>query len=56
MQLTSVWILPLCVGAAGAVALASVAALLRRDVTELQRSLRPLRVPVSRRAERDRPR
>ena len=54
MQLTTAWIVPLCVGAAGAVSLASIAALVRRDVTELQKSLRPLRVPVPRRAERHR--
>ena len=44
MHLTTAWIVPLGVGAAGAVSLATVAAVLRREVSELQKALRPLRV------------
>lgn len=53
MHLNAVWMAPLIAGGVGAVALAAVAALVRRDVSELQKSMRPLRVPV--RPERRRP-
>lgn len=43
MHLTGAWIATLGVGAAGAVVLATVAALLRREVTRLQKSMMPLR-------------
>lgn len=54
MHLTTAWIVPLCVGAAGAVSLAAVAALVRREIAELQRALRPLRTTDRRRADRHR--
>lgn len=44
MHLTAAWIVPLSIGSAGAAALAAVAALVRREVTELQKAMRPLRV------------
>ncbi len=55
MHLTTAWIVPLCVGAAGAVSLATVAALVRREVAELHRALRPLRVPDRRSPDRRSP-
>ena len=48
MHLDAVWLAPLAAGAAGAAVLAGVAALLRREVAGLQRSMRPLRVPTRR--------
>ena len=44
MHLSPVWIAPLVAGAVGAVSLVAVAAVVRRQVSELQRSMRPLRV------------
>jgi hypothetical protein len=44
MKLSAVWLVPLGIGVLGAGALGLVAARLRRDVAELQKSLRPLRV------------
>ena len=38
------WIAPLVAGAVGAVTLVAVAAVVRKEVAELQRSMRPLRV------------
>ncbi len=43
MHLSAVWLAPLAAGAAGAIALSVVAALARRELTALQRAMRPLR-------------
>lgn len=52
MHLTSSWIVTLGVGAAGAVSLAAVAAVVRREVSELQKAMRPLRVTDRQRRSR----
>lgn len=52
MHLTAAWIALLVAGGLGSLALATVAALLRRDISELQRSMRPLRVRSDRRRDR----
>jgi hypothetical protein len=44
VHLSPVWIAPLIAGAVGAVTLVVTAAVLRKEVAELQRSMRPLRV------------
>lgn len=44
MHLSPAWIAPLVAGAVGAVALVAAAAVVRKEVAELQRSMRPLRV------------
>lgn len=44
MHLSLVWIAPLVAGAVGAISLVAAAAVVRRQVSELQRSMRPLRV------------
>ncbi|MDE3204631.1 MAG: hypothetical protein KGQ66_10445 [Acidobacteriota bacterium] len=49
MHLNGIWLIPMAVTGIGAAALALVAAAVRRDVADLQRSLRPLRVPAGRR-------
>lgn len=54
MHLNEAWILPLGVGAAGAAALATVAAVVRREVARLQKAMRPLRVPDPPRTRRAR--
>lgn len=43
MHLSAVWLAPLGVGAVGAVALSALASRLRRQVEDLQKSMRPLR-------------
>ncbi len=52
MHLTAAWIVTLCVGAAGAVSLATVAAMVRREVSQLQKAMRPLRVTDRQRRSR----
>ena len=52
MNISAEWILPLCVGAAGAISLATVAALVRRDLTRLQKAMLPLRTSDRRRPAR----
>ncbi|MDA8048363.1 MAG: hypothetical protein M0Z30_24500 [Actinomycetota bacterium] len=42
--MSSIWIAPLAAAGAGAAVAAAVAAAVRREISELQRSLRPLRV------------
>ncbi|HMC39319.1 MAG TPA: hypothetical protein VKI19_06630 [Acidimicrobiales bacterium] len=49
MHLSPVWFAPLAAGAAGAALLAGTAALVRREVSRLQSTLRPLRVRSRRR-------
>ena len=44
MHLSPIWIAPLVAGAVGAVTLVAAAAIVRREVSELQGSMRPLRV------------
>ena len=44
MHLSPLWIAPLVAGAVGAVALVGAAAVVRKEVAQLQRSMRPLRV------------
>ncbi len=48
MHLNAVWIAPLVAAGAGAVALAATAAAVRKEVADLQRTLRPLRVRAGR--------
>ncbi|HET9077832.1 MAG TPA: hypothetical protein VFN68_12940 [Acidimicrobiales bacterium] len=52
MHLSAEWIVPLCVGSAGAAALAAVAVLARREVTRLQKAMLPLRTSGRRRPGR----
>lgn len=54
MKISAEWILPLCVGAGGAVSLATVAALVRREVVRLQKAMLPLRTSDRRRPPRRR--
>jgi hypothetical protein len=44
VNLSPVWIAPLVAGALGAAALVGAAAIVRKEVAQLQRSMRPLRV------------
>lgn len=46
MHVSATWLVPLVVVGAGAGLLAAVAALVRRNVTDLQKAMRPLRVPT----------
>ena len=48
------WLIPLGVTGIGALVLSVVAVVIRRDVTELQKSMRTLRVPA-RRSRSNRP-
>ena len=52
MNLSPAWLAPLIAGAVGAGALATAAALVRREVARLQKAMRPLRVPESSRRGR----
>lgn len=40
------WLIPLAIAGAGAGALAAVATVVRRDISELQKAMRPLRIPT----------
>jgi hypothetical protein len=44
VHLSPLWIAPLVAGGVGAAALVAAAAVVRREVSDLQRSMRPLRV------------
>lgn len=52
--MSALWLVPLAISAAGAVAAVVVARSLGRDVAKLQASLRPLRARGPRRARPDR--
>lgn len=46
MHISAAWLVPLIAGGAGAAALAVAAAVVRREVAELQKAMRPLRIPA----------